>query len=144
MKTDFPTASAGTSQAPSAAVEKSHSASHTEIRTLPNPLEIQERLNSSVIVIGIVELVRLALLRAHILRPTGLLAPVVALMLGWALQSEHRSAVVYVSSLVAVLATDDLPGLADLRAISAAKIVIGGEASFGAIFLGCALSMLFT
>jgi len=35
MKTDFPTASAGTSHAPSAAVEKSHSASHTEIRTLP-------------------------------------------------------------------------------------------------------------
>jgi len=35
MTTDFPTASAGTSQAPSAAVEKSHSASHTEIRTLP-------------------------------------------------------------------------------------------------------------
>jgi len=35
MKTDFPTASAGTSQAPSAAVEKSDSASHTEIRTLP-------------------------------------------------------------------------------------------------------------
>ncbi len=34
MKTDFPTASAGTSQAPFAAVEKSHSASHTEIRTL--------------------------------------------------------------------------------------------------------------
>ena len=36
MKTDFPTASAGTSHAPSAAVEKSHSASHTEIRTLPD------------------------------------------------------------------------------------------------------------
>ena len=36
METDFPTASAGTSQAPSAAVEKSHSASHTEIRTLPD------------------------------------------------------------------------------------------------------------
>ena len=35
MKTDFPTASAGTSQAPSAAAEKSHSASHTEILTLP-------------------------------------------------------------------------------------------------------------
>ena len=36
METDFPTASAGTSQAPSAAVEKSHPASHTEIRTLPD------------------------------------------------------------------------------------------------------------
>ena len=35
METDFPTASAGTSQAPSAAVEKSHRASHTEILTLP-------------------------------------------------------------------------------------------------------------
>ena len=34
MTTDFPTASAGMSQVPSAAVEKSHSASHTEIRTL--------------------------------------------------------------------------------------------------------------
>ena len=38
MTTDFPTASAGTSQAPSAAVEKSHSASHTEIRTLPHQM----------------------------------------------------------------------------------------------------------
>ncbi len=35
MKTDFPTASVGSSQATTAAVEKSHSASHTEILTLP-------------------------------------------------------------------------------------------------------------
>ena len=35
MTTDFPTASAGTSQAPSAAVEKSHLASHTEILIRP-------------------------------------------------------------------------------------------------------------
>ena len=41
MTTDFPTASAGTSQAPSATVEKSHSASHTEIRTLrQSPLRL--------------------------------------------------------------------------------------------------------
>ena len=40
METDFPTASAGTSQAPSAAVEKSHPASHTEILTLPRGLPI--------------------------------------------------------------------------------------------------------
>jgi hypothetical protein len=33
---DFPIASAGTSQAPSDAVEKSHGASHTGIRTLLN------------------------------------------------------------------------------------------------------------
>jgi len=43
MTTDFPTASAGTSQAPSAAVEKSHSASHTEIRTLPQSLCVPAR-----------------------------------------------------------------------------------------------------
>ena len=36
METDFLTASDGMSQASSAAMEKSHSASHTEIRTLPN------------------------------------------------------------------------------------------------------------
>ena len=36
MTTDFPTASLGTSQAPTAAVEKSQSASHTEILTLPD------------------------------------------------------------------------------------------------------------
>ena len=35
MSTDFPTASVGSSQAPTAAVEKSLSASHTKIRTLP-------------------------------------------------------------------------------------------------------------
>ena len=35
MKTDFPTASAGSSQAPTAAVEKSQSASNTKIQTLP-------------------------------------------------------------------------------------------------------------
>jgi hypothetical protein len=34
METDFPTASVGSSQAPTAAVEKSPSASHTEIQTL--------------------------------------------------------------------------------------------------------------
>ena len=35
MTTDFPTASVGSSQAPTAAVEKSQSASNTEIQTLP-------------------------------------------------------------------------------------------------------------
>ena len=35
MKTDFPTASVGSSQAPTAAVEKSQSASNTEIQTAP-------------------------------------------------------------------------------------------------------------
>jgi len=35
METDFPTASVGSSQAPTDAVEKSQSVSHTEIRTLP-------------------------------------------------------------------------------------------------------------
>ena len=35
MKTDFPTASVGSSQAPTAAVEKSQSASNTKIQTLP-------------------------------------------------------------------------------------------------------------
>jgi len=44
METDFPTASAGSSQAPTAAVEKSHSASHTEILTLPQLDEKARRL----------------------------------------------------------------------------------------------------
>ena len=35
METDLPTASVGSSQAPTAAVDKSLSASHTEIQTLP-------------------------------------------------------------------------------------------------------------
>ena len=35
MKADFPTASVGSSQAPTAAVEKSQSASNTEFLTLP-------------------------------------------------------------------------------------------------------------
>jgi len=35
MRTDLPTASVGRSQTPTAAVEKSQSASHTEILTLP-------------------------------------------------------------------------------------------------------------
>lgn len=107
----------------------------------PNALEV---FNASILVIGIVELVRLALLRAHVLRSVGWLAPVVALLFGWTLQAEHRSAVVYVSSLVAVLTTVDFPGLNDLQAIGAAELVIGGEASFAAIFIGCTLSLLFT
>ena len=36
MTTDFPTASLGSSQAPTDAVEKSPSASNTKIRTVPN------------------------------------------------------------------------------------------------------------
>jgi len=35
MKTDFPTASVESSQAPTATVEKSHRASNTKIQTLP-------------------------------------------------------------------------------------------------------------
>lgn len=100
--------------------------------------------NAAILVIGIVELVRLALLRAHVLRSVGWLAPVVALSFGWTLQAEHRSTMIYVSSLVGVLATIDLPSLNNLQAIGAAKIVFGGEASFAAIFTGCALSLLFT
>ena len=37
MSTNFPTAPVGSSQAPTATVEKSLSASHTKIRTLPHP-----------------------------------------------------------------------------------------------------------
>jgi hypothetical protein len=45
MTTDFPTASVGTSQAPTAAVEKSQSASHTEILTLPpNPESVDAEI----------------------------------------------------------------------------------------------------
>ena len=36
MKTDFPTASVESSQAPTATVEKSHRASNTKIQTLPH------------------------------------------------------------------------------------------------------------
>ena len=43
MKTDCSIASAGTSEAPCAAVEKSRSASHTEIRTLPTDTAISYR-----------------------------------------------------------------------------------------------------
>src|SRR5258706_6665374 len=46
MKTDFPTASVGSSQAPTAAVEKSHSASNTEIQTLPSKAD-QASLDTS-------------------------------------------------------------------------------------------------
>ncbi len=41
MTTDFPTASVGSSQAPTAAVEKSQSASNTEIQTLPAELTVR-------------------------------------------------------------------------------------------------------
>ena len=42
MTTDFPTASVGSSQAPTAAVEKSQSASNTEIQTLPSAHDAKE------------------------------------------------------------------------------------------------------
>jgi hypothetical protein len=42
MKTDFPTASVGSSQAPTAAVEKSQSASNTETQTLPLEVNVLE------------------------------------------------------------------------------------------------------
>lgn len=107
---------------------------------VPNAVEV---LNASALTIGIVELVRLALLRAN-LGSVGLLAPVVALLLGWTLPVGHRTALVLVSGFVAVLATTDLPVLNDLQTIGRPKIVIGGEASFGAIFLNCMFSLLFT
>ena len=44
MSTDFPTAPVGSSQAPTAAVEKSLSASHTKIRTLPGRYPNTSRL----------------------------------------------------------------------------------------------------
>jgi len=42
MKTDLPTAPAGSSQAPTAAVDKSQSASNTEFLTRPNVLLNQQ------------------------------------------------------------------------------------------------------
>lgn len=101
-------------------------------------------INASFVVVAIVELIRLALLRAHVLRPVGKLVPMVALALGWMLPSEHWSAVVYVSGFVAALVTIDLPALNDLQTIGTHKVVIGGDASFGTVFLSCGLSLLFT
>ena len=100
--------------------------------------------NASILVIGVVELVRLALLRAHVLRRFASIAPVVALLMGWTLGADHRAALVCVSGFVAVLATADLPVLSDLQTIGTREVVIGGDASFGAIFLNYVLSMLFT
>lgn len=100
--------------------------------------------NASILVIGVVELVRLALLRAHVLRRFASIAPIVALLMGWILGADHRAALVCVSGFVAVLATADLPVLSDLQTIGAREVVIGGDASFGAIFLNYVLSMLFT
>jgi hypothetical protein len=44
METDLPTASVGSSQAPTAAVDKSQSASHTEFLTLPTRSNVSQWL----------------------------------------------------------------------------------------------------
>ena len=85
MKTDFPTASAGSSQAPTAAVDKSSSAAHTEFLTPPeyelsaHVYDLQPRVgdDSSGMLHGLIDPTRLVAKGAptqarqqHAVRPT--------------------------------------------------------------------------
>lgn len=107
---------------------------------LPNAMNL---LKVTALTIGIVELARLVILHANVIWPVNLLAPVVALLLGWTQPVDHRAALIFVTGFVAVLATTDLPVLFDLQTIGSPEVVIGSKASFDAIFLNCMISFLF-
>lgn len=67
-----------------------------------------------------------------------------ALLLGWASGAEQRTAVAYVSGFVGILIGAELIHLRDLRHIGRPELVIGGDASFDAIFVNQLLALFLT
>ena len=98
---------------------------------------------ASIFVVGVTQIVRRKAICGVMVRPFVLVAPVVALLLGWSLGAEHRAAFTYVSGFVGILAGADLLELHDLQNIGIREVVIGGDASFDAIFLNQMFSLLF-
>jgi uncharacterized membrane protein len=96
---------------------------------------------ASIFVVGVTQIVRRKAICG--VRPFVLVAPVVALLLGWSLGAEHRAAFTYVSGFVGILAGADLLELHDLQNIGIREVVIGGDASFDAIFLNQMFSLLY-
>lgn len=94
-------------------------------------------------VVGITQIARLPTIRLAMGRLFVLVAPTVALLLGWAFGPEHRAAFVYVSGFAGILAGSDLLELGGLKNIGIAEVVLGGDASFDAIFLNQMFSLLF-
>lgn len=71
-------------------------------------------------------------------------APALALVLGWQLGLEHRATLAYVSGLVGILAGADVLHLRDVRHIGLPEVDIGAAATFDAIFLNQMAALLFS
>ena len=69
-------------------------------------------------------------------------APALALVLGWQLGLEHRATLAYVSGLVGILAGADVLHLRDVRHIDLPEVDIGAAATFDAIFLNQMAALL--
>ena len=97
----------------------------------------------SIYAVAVAQIVRRPPIRAAMAIPFVLVAPQVALLLGWTLGAEHRAAFTYVSGFAGILAAAALSDLGDLRNIGRPEIVIGGDATFDSIFLIQLFSLLF-
>lgn len=75
-------------------------------------------------------------------RPFVVIAPLVASVLGWALGANDQAPLAYVSGFVGILVGSDLLHVNDLNHIGKAQVVIGGDASFDAVFLNELFSMV--
>lgn len=93
--------------------------------------------------VGVAQIVRRPPTSGAMVIPVILVAPVVALLLGWTLGAEHRAAFTYISGFAGILAGADLMDLSDLRNIGKPEIVIGGDATFDSIFLNQLFSLMF-
>lgn len=108
-----------------------------------NPISPPQLLLASFVVAGVIEIGRRLSLRHAVAFPLVLVAPATALLLGWALSVEHRAVFIYVSGLAGILAGADLLHLHDLRNIGTPEVVIGGDATFDAVFVNQLFSLLF-
>jgi uncharacterized membrane protein len=107
-----------------------------------DPLSSPQLLFASVVVAGVTEFGLRSMLRNTGRVPVVLRSPACAVLLGWALGAEHRAALTCASGLAGILTGADLLHLPDLRYIGAAKVVIGDDASFDAVFVNQMASLL--
>lgn len=97
---------------------------------------------ASFLVAGVVQFFRLPLSVGPMVRPFVVIAPLVASVLGWALSANDQAPLAFVSGFVGILVGSDLLHVHDLNHIGKAQIVIGGDASFDAVFLNELFAMV--
>lgn len=97
---------------------------------------------ASILVAVVVQVFRLPFSVGPMVRPFVVIAPLVASVLGWALSANDQAPLAYVSGFVGILVGSDLLHVHDLNHIGKAQVVIGGDASFDAVFLNELFSMV--